>query len=275
MRYLFGLMSICAMVALPLSVGAQGDQATEQEPAWRASSTSSFGLTPPEEAASERRLAYAGGALMVRGPASMIATRSLLGVRKGKLRRSEEGEHGSNLEWVEWSGLQSLQWLLQGQPRIDPEPATRLPPLSEGSWLRLELDFAGVRVVPMPPSKLELVPPPKLELDSAGMEVRVRRAKIGIGVSTVPILVGGIIAISSEFVGGFDFWVEPRTPEEEVTRRRVLGIGIAFMGVGAASMIATGILLGVRKRKLRRFQEVADLGHRRVQWDLAQSRLVF
>jgi hypothetical protein len=43
---------------------------------------------------------------------------------------------------------------------------------------------------------------------------------------------------------------------------------------GAAGMIATGILLGVRKRKLR-LQE-ADYGTpRRVQWDLARSRLVF
>jgi hypothetical protein len=40
-------------------------------------------------------------------------------------------------------------------------------------------------------------------------------------------------------------------------------------------MIATGILLGVRKRKLRRLQEAHYGRPRRVQWDLAQSRVVF
>jgi hypothetical protein len=40
-------------------------------------------------------------------------------------------------------------------------------------------------------------------------------------------------------------------------------------------MIATGILLGVRKRKRSRLQE-ADYGRPgRVQWDLARSRVVF
>jgi hypothetical protein len=40
-------------------------------------------------------------------------------------------------------------------------------------------------------------------------------------------------------------------------------------------MIATGILLGVRKRKRISLQE-ADHGRpHRVQWDLAQSRVVF
>jgi hypothetical protein len=40
-------------------------------------------------------------------------------------------------------------------------------------------------------------------------------------------------------------------------------------------MIISGALLGVRKRKLRRLQEAHYGAPRRVQWDLAQSRLVF
>jgi hypothetical protein len=40
-------------------------------------------------------------------------------------------------------------------------------------------------------------------------------------------------------------------------------------------MIVSGILLGKRKRKLRELQEAHYGTPRRVQWDLAQSRLVF
>jgi hypothetical protein len=40
-------------------------------------------------------------------------------------------------------------------------------------------------------------------------------------------------------------------------------------------MIATGALLGVRKRKRRRLEEAHYGTPRRVQWDLARSRLVF
>jgi hypothetical protein len=40
-------------------------------------------------------------------------------------------------------------------------------------------------------------------------------------------------------------------------------------------MIATGALLGVRKRELRRMKEAHYGTPRRVQWNLARSRLVF
>ena len=144
-----------------------------------------------------------------------------------------------------------------------PAPSPGTAP--EEPALQLKLDDAGVEVAPSPPRGHKL----------GEIERRVWRAKIGIGVSTVPILVGGIIAISSEFVGGFKVWGEYPTPEEEVTRRRVLGTGIAFMGVGAASMIASGVLLRVRKLELRELKESHYGTPRRVQWDLAQSRVVF
>ena len=51
--------------------------------------------------------------------------------------------------------------------------------------------------------------------------------------------------------------------------------GVALAGIGSVGMIATGILLGVRKRKRRKLHE-ADYGRpRKVQWDLARSRVVF
>jgi hypothetical protein len=44
---------------------------------------------------------------------------------------------------------------------------------------------------------------------------------------------------------------------------------------GAVGMIASGIVLGFSKGELRRLQEAHYGTPRRVQWDLAESRLVF
>lgn len=57
---------------------------------------------------------------------------------------------------------------------------------------------------------------------------------------------------------------------------RLLYGGVGLAALGAAGMIATGILLGVRKRKLRTLREAASYeGRRRARWDFARSRLVF
>jgi hypothetical protein len=72
-----------------------------------------------------------------------------------------EQEPALDLEWLEGSDLQWLQWLLEVEQDVAPERPTwppRPPPLSEGSWLRLEVDFAGMRVVPRPPPR----PPPEV-----------------------------------------------------------------------------------------------------------------
>jgi len=151
------------------------------------------------------------------------------------------------------------------EPRLEETaPASEQAP--EEPALQLKLCDAGVCVVPLPPRT-----PDGYTLEE--MEVRVRRAKIGVGVSAVPIFIGGVLMIGA--MGDFSVDFSPPAPEEQKKEER-LGRAAAVLAVGgAASMIATGILLGVRKRKLRTFQEVADLGHRRVQWELARSRLVF
>jgi hypothetical protein len=94
------------------------------------------------------------------------------------------------------------------------------------------------------------------------MERRMQRAKIGVGVSVAPILAGGILMLASAV---------PYAWEGDKARRLAIG-GVVLMTGGAASMIATGILLGVRKRKLRESKEATD---RKVRWDLAQSRIIF
>ena len=140
---------------------------------------------------------------------------------------------------------------------------------SEPAPLQLELDSGGVAVVPSLPGTAD-----GYTLEE--MELRVKRAKIGIGASALSLVVGGILAgvavpnLSCESSGTgvgdcpIPGWSLP-----------VFVTGVILAGGGVLGMIATGALLGVRKRKLRRLQEAHYATPRRVQWDQARSRLVF
>ena len=98
-----------------------------------------------------------------------------------------EQEPALDLEWLEWSDVQWLQWLLDVEQLGEPERSTwsRPRPPSEGSWLRLEVDFAGLRVVPRP-----LPRPPREVPEYTGS----RRKRIGIGVGVGVALGLGIAA---------------------------------------------------------------------------------
>jgi len=98
------------------------------------------------------------------------------------------------------------------------------------------------------------------------MDPAVRRARIGLITSAAVLAVGGALFGISYIDIGF-------TPRRWVDPVRITGV--TLMAGGAAGMIATGALLGVRKRKLRELQAAHYARRRRVQWDLARSRLVF
>jgi hypothetical protein len=137
-------------------------------------------------------------------------------------------------------------------------------PAQEAPTLRLELDSAGVGVVSSPARTVDGYTLKK-------MERRVQRAKRGLGVAVVPLVAGGLMVTGGAF--GSNCFLNSEAPNS-CARVRYGGAGLA--AVGAAGMIAIGILLGVRKRKLRTLQEVAYReGRRRAQWDLVRSRLVF
>ncbi len=73
------------------------------------------------------------------------------------------------------------------------EPAPSSEPAPEEPALQLKLDSAGVDVVPSPPRTAD-----GYTLEE--MERRVMLAKLGVGVSAVPIFVGALLAASTALV---------------------------------------------------------------------------
>jgi len=108
-------------------------------------------------------------------------------------------------------------------------------------------------------------PEPELTRD----EKKVRNAKIGMGVSGAAAFAGGVMVIVGADLPVIDF---SAGSSSDSGRDALLFAGTAVAAAGGVSLIATGILLRVRKRRLRDSKATT---HRKVQWDLARSRLVF
>ena len=137
-------------------------------------------------------------------------------------------------------------------------------PASKEPALQLELDSAGVEVVPSPPRTAD-----GYTLEE--MDRRVRRAKIGLAVSAIPFIAGiglSLAAGASSMVSTSLCGAEPCSNERWVTPVGVTGAVLTAGGL--AGTIATGILLRRRKRDWDSLWQ-----RRRVQWDLARSRVVF
>lgn len=99
-------------------------------------------------------------------------------------------------------------------------------------------------------------------------QIRVQRAKIGVGVSVVPIVVGGVIVLAE--AGSH---VVPFSPgSEQAASNSTVYAGVAVAAAGVVSMIANGAVLAKRKRTLRESEKIAG---RKVRWDRARSRLMF
>jgi len=146
------------------------------------------------------------------------------------------------------------------------EPAPSAEPAPEEPALQLELDSAGLAIAPNP---LRTVDGYTLE----EMELRVRRARIGVGVSGVAVglgLTAAMVAAAGSICISFG---EPCSPPSWVAPTMAVGVLVAAGGL--ATMIVYGAALGRRKRD-RDSLRAAHYGRpHRVQWDLAQSRLVF
>jgi hypothetical protein len=97
------------------------------------------------------------------------------------------------------------------------------------------------------------------------MDVRVRRAGIGLGVSSAVLATGGVLlglgAAQANVATGEKFGL--------------LGAGIGLTFVGVVTTITTGVMLRHRKRDRDSLRQAHYGTPRRAQWDLAHSRLVF
>jgi F0F1-type ATP synthase assembly protein I len=132
-------------------------------------------------------------------------------------------------------------------------------PAPEQPVLELGLDDANVDFTPSPPRADD-----GYTLEE--MELRVKRAKIGLWSTAGATVVGGVM------IGASWTCMSGKTFEEACWGPFISGAVIGFSG--GVGMIVTGALLGARKRKLRTLEAHYDRP-RRVQWDLARSRMVF
>ena len=144
------------------------------------------------------------------------------------------------------------------EPSLLEEPAPSSEPTPEEPALKLELDSAGVNVAPSPP---------RTELEK--IELRVKRARIGLLSTT------GVAVVGAVLFGAGAARARSSQDLDALSEGPLLISGMSLMISGAVGMIASGIVLGFSKGELRRLQEAHYGTPRRVQWDLAESRLVF
>ena len=153
-------------------------------------------------------------------------------------------------------------WLERWHPEAVEDPAKPAPePASEEPALEMKLDADGVQITPSQPRTVD-----GYTLEE--MKLRVKRAKIGLGASAASVPVGVALGlggrsrcIASDYWGG--------------TCKTLAIIGGTVLVAGGVAVIVTVVMLGIRNRKLRRLQEAHHASPHRVQWDLAQSRLMF
>lgn len=130
--------------------------------------------------------------------------------------------------------------------------------------LQLKLDSAGIEAEPRAPRTGD-------GYTLKEMELRVKRAKIGLWSTAGATVLGGVLI--GTWVG-CEARAEP-TDEALLACGGVLMSGVSIGFSGAVGMIVTGALLGVRKRNLRELKQAHYGRPRRAHWDLARSLVVF
>lgn len=143
-----------------------------------------------------------------------------------------------------------------------------LEPSAEEPSLKLELT----------PESLDVAPSPARTADGytlEEMDLRVRRAKIGAAISPL-FVAGGVSLVTYGSLGG-DCWCALFCKDFVRPRQCNAAIGVGVVGIvgGLAGVIASSTLLHRRKRDRDALRRAHDGSPRRVQWDVARSRLVF
>ena len=144
-------------------------------------------------------------------------------------------------------------------------------PTPEKPALELKLDGAGVEVAPTEDWTVWRPFTP----EESDAHRRVTRARTGLAVSG-GALGAGILFFGLSYAFSYGFCTEEEECEHPATSTPGLFYaGLVMMAGGAAGTIVCGSVYGVRKRKVREMQQAHFRIQRRVQWDLARSRLVF
>jgi len=131
-------------------------------------------------------------------------------------------------------------------------------PAPEKPALELKLDDAGVDVVPSPPRTVDGYTLEEIEL-------RIRRARIGLLSTTGVFVVGAALSL----VGA-----GTSSSSSNVYEDPLVVTGLSILVGGTVGMIASGIVLGVRNRELRRFKPMGP-GVRRARIGLLSTTGVF
>jgi hypothetical protein len=150
-------------------------------------------------------------------------------------------------------GAQDAEEGATAEPNLQ-EPTPSSEPAPEEPALQLNVDDLGVNVVPVG--------------EGGGRSPRHGMHPAGI----VCLTMTGVTVVGAVLVG-----VGMTRPSTGDLNRIFVPVaaGAVLMMVGGVGMIISGVMWGKRTRQERRLQE-ADYGRpRRVQWDPAQSRVVF
>ena len=154
-------------------------------------------------------------------------------------------------------GAQDAEEGATSEPHLQ-EPAPSSEPAPEEPALQLKLDAAGVDVVTSPPRTAD-----GYTLEE--MDVRLRRAKIGLGVSAGVMVLGGVL-------------MGVAAPNVNIMTGEDLGLFGAGMFLAFGGLVGTIVSGGMHAHRKRQRRELVEAHYgrtRRVQWDLPQSRFVF
>lgn len=167
------------------------------------------------------------------------------------------------------ASAQDVEADASSEPNLQ-EPAPSAEPAPEGPALELKLGANGVDVVPSAPRSGDgyIVVSEEMEL-----RARVPKARGWLIATSVVTAIGvPLLALGLTY--------DRRQQPSEGFDLDFTGVGMAFAGgliliAGVVGMAASGAVLGSSKQELRELQEAHYGRPRRVQWDLARSRLVF
>jgi hypothetical protein len=274
MRYLLGFLCVCGLVGtLPLSASAQAEeseeapkQAVEQEPAPSSEPAS-------EEPALQLKLDAAGVDITPTPPRTFDGyTLEELELRKrraalGLIAPAAVGVAGVALLVSGTSGdcYSDLSAYQDRDACRRPYAAGMVLTIAGGVGMIVGSVLAGHRAKEFRRAK-------GYTLEE--MELRVKKARRGLIGTSVILGVGVVLVVGGAVCSARN----PPPPEELIYVPSCFGLivfGLVPTWVGFIGMIVSGPVLGARKRKLRRLQQAHYGTPRRVQWDLARSRLVF